>query len=110
MYKVILLLLASNMFMTAAWYGHLRFQHVPLWKAILVSWLIAFCEYCLMIPANRSGYLNGITSFQLKMIQEVITLIVFCVFATLYLKEPFKWNYAVSFLLLLGAVWFMFRK
>ncbi|GAO43918.1 DMT family protein [Flavihumibacter petaseus] len=108
--RTIFLLLASNIFMTIAWYGHLRHNDVPLWKAILVSWLIAFFEYCLMVPANRIGYASGFSGFQLKMIQEVVTLVVFSLFAVLYLKEPFRWNYLISFSLLLGAVYFMFRK
>lgn len=96
--------------MTIAWYGHLRHQHVPLWKAIVVSWVIALVEYCFMVPANRIGYQSGVSAFQLKMIQEVITLVVFSVFAIVYLREPFHWKYVVSFLLLLGAVYFMFRR
>lgn len=108
--RTILLLLASNIFMTIAWYGHLKQTGVPLWKAILASWLIAFFEYCLMVPANRFGFESGFSGFQLKMIQEVITLLVFSVFAVLYLKEPLRWNYLVSFGFLLGAVYFMFRK
>ncbi len=108
--RTILLLLASNIFMTIAWYGHLRFKGIPLWKAIVISWLIAFVEYCLMVPANRNGYMAGWSGFQLKIIQEVITLVVFCVFAVLYLKEPFRWNYLISFVLILGAVYFAFKK
>jgi uncharacterized protein (DUF486 family) len=96
--------------MTIAWYGHLKQQNVPIWKAIIASWLIAFVEYCFMVPANRIGYENGVSAFQLKMIQEVITLVVFSVFAVMYLKEPFHWKYIVSFLFLLGAVYFMFKK
>lgn len=110
MLRTISLLIASNVFMTIAWYGHLRHQNVPLWKAILVSWGIALAEYCLMIPANRMGYTNGISGFELKIVQEVITLIVFSVFAVLYLKEPFHWRYLVSFAFLLGAVYFAFKK
>ncbi|MBZ5856274.1 DMT family protein [Flavihumibacter profundi] len=108
--RTIILLVASNIFMTVAWYGHLKQTGVPLWKAVLASWAIAFFEYCLMVPANRMGYGNGFSGFQLKMTQEVITLIVFSVFAVLYLKEPIRWNYLVSFGFLLGAVYFMFRK
>lgn len=110
MLKTIALLTASNIFMTIAWYGHLRFKALPLWKAILVSWLIAFVEYCLMVPANRNGYAGGMSGFQLKMTQEVITLVVFTVFAVFYLREPFHWKYAVSFMFLLGAVYFMFSN
>lgn len=108
--RTIALLLASNIFMTIAWYGHLKDKGIPLWKAILVSWGIAFFEYCLMVPANRLGYAEGLSGFQLKMLQEVITLVVFSVFAVMYLKEPFHWKYLVSFALLLGAVYFMFKK
>ncbi|RYY22103.1 MAG: hypothetical protein EOO04_16615 [Chitinophagaceae bacterium] len=110
MLRTILLLVASNVFMTIAWYGHLKQTGVPLYKAIMVSWAIAFFEYCLMVPANRLGYANGFSGFQLKMTQEVITLVVFSVFAVVYLKEPFHWKYLVSFAFLLGAVYFMFRK
>lgn len=110
MIRTVTLLLFSNIFMTFAWYGHLKSAHVPLWKAIAISWAIAFFEYCLMVPANRLGFNNGVSGFQLKMVQEVITLLVFSVFAVLYLKEPFHWKYLVSFALLLGAVYFMFKK
>ncbi len=96
--------------MTIAWYGHLRHQNVPLWKAVVLSWGIAFFEYCLMVPANRLGYIGGMNGFQLKMIQEVITLVVFSFFAVLYLKEPFHIKYLISFAFLLAAVYFMFRK
>ena len=110
MARTIALLLFSNIFMTFAWYGHLKNTSVPLWKAIVISWGIAFFEYCLMVPANRLGFGNGVSGFQLKMVQEVVTLIVFSVFAVLYLKEPFHWKYLVSFIFLLGAVYFMFKK
>lgn len=83
---------------------------MPLWKAIAIGWGLAFFEYCLMIPANRTGYITGINSFQLKMMQEVITLVVFSIFAVFYLREPFHFKYLVSFVLLLGAVYFMFKK
>jgi uncharacterized protein (DUF486 family) len=96
--------------MTFAWYGNLRFKELPLFKAILISWGIAFFEYCLMVPANRYGFNNGLNGFQLKITQEVVTLIVFSVFAVLYLREPFHWKYLVSFAFLLGAVYFMFKK
>jgi len=108
--KTVALLICSNVFMTIAWYGHLRDTNVPLWKAILISWCIAFFEYCLMVPANRMGYMEGINSFQLKMIQEVITLVVFSFFAVIYLKEPFHWKYLISFAFLMGAVYFAFKK
>jgi uncharacterized protein (DUF486 family) len=96
--------------MTFAWYGNLKDKGLPLWKAILISWCIAFFEYCFMIPANRIGYSNGFNGFQLKITQEVITLLVFTVFALYYLKEPFHWRYLVSFLFIIGAVYFMFKK
>ena len=83
---------------------------MPLWKMILISWAIALLEYCFMVPANRIGYINGMNGFQLKVTQEVITLIVFSVFAILYLKEPFHLKYLVSFALILGAVYFAFKK
>ena|ERR1700730_16010740 len=108
--RTILLLLASNIFMTIAWYGHLKIQDIPLWKAILVSWGIAFFEYCLMVPANRWGFSNGFNGFQLKMTQEVITLVVFSCFAILYLKEPFHLRYLLGFALLLAAVYVGFKK
>jgi uncharacterized protein len=108
--RTILLLIASNVFMTFAWYGHLKHAGVPLWKAILASWGIAFFEYCLMVPANRLGYTNGMSGFQLKIVQEVITLLVFTLFAIWYLKEPFHWRYLVSFAFVLAAVAFAFWK
>jgi hypothetical protein len=108
--KTIGLLVLSNVFMTIAWYGHLKNTNIPLWKAILVSWGIAFFEYILMVPANRMGYVSGFNGFQLKIIQEVITLIIFTFFAVLYLKESFKLNYAISFLFIMGAVYFAFKK
>ena len=108
--KTILLLVCSNVFMTLAWYGHLKFKFLEgksLVFVILVSWGIALLEYCFMVPANRLGYHSGtFTGYQLKIIQEVITLGVFVVFAWLVLKERFTWNYAVSFGFLLLAVWF----
>ena len=105
----ILLLTISNIFMTIAWYGHLKFKSSPLWLAILLSWMIAFLEYCFQVPANRIGY-GQFTGAQLKTIQEVITLIVFAVFSVVYLKEPLKWNYLVGFGLMVMAVFFVFKK
>ena len=105
-----MLLFASNVFMTFAWYYHLKHTGLPLWKAILFSWGIAFFEYCLMVPANRTGYIDGMTAFQLKMVQEVITLVVFSVFAVLVLKESFRINHLIAFFFLLVATYFMFRK
>jgi hypothetical protein len=107
--RTIILLLFSNIFMTIAWYGHLKYKDVALWKVILISWGIAFFEYCLQVPANRIGH-GTFTATQLKIIQEVITLLVFAAFSVFYLKESFKWNYAVSFLFITLAVYFMFRN
>ena len=108
--KVILLLLGSNIFMTLAWYGHLKFKWLegrPLFVAILVAWGVAFFEYCLQVPANRLGYMTAhLSGYQLKVIQEVITLVVFIVFAWIVLKERLTWNYAVSFLFIMLAVYF----
>jgi uncharacterized protein len=102
--KTVILLFCSNVFMTFAWYGHLKYGHSwPLWKAILVSWLIALLEYCLAVPANRWGF-GAFTGFQLKIVQEAITVAVFIVFAITFLKEKMAWNYAVSFALLMAAV------
>ena len=107
--RTILLLLASNVFMTAAWYGHLRHRNVPLWTAVLVSWGIAFFEYCLQVPANRIGYGRGFSAAELKTIQEVITLVVFVAFAHFYLHESPRWNVAVGFgFIALGAA-FVFK-
>ncbi|WP_343674478.1 DMT family protein [Chitinophaga sp.] len=108
--RTIIFLIISNTFMTFAWYGHLKYTQVALWKVILVSWGIAFFEYCFQVPANRFGEQEGFSGFQLKTMQEVITLAVFAVFAIFYLKEPIRWNYLVSFALILGAVYFMFKK
>ncbi len=105
----IILLTISNIFMTIAWYGHLRYKNSALWLAILVSWLIAFLEYCFQVPANRIGSAH-FTTAQLKTIQEVITLTVFCFFSVFYLKESLKWNYLVGFALMAGAVFFVFKK
>jgi uncharacterized protein (DUF486 family) len=106
--STILLLSMSNIFMTFAWYGHLKYGHTwPLWKAILVSWAIALLEYCLAVPANRLGY-GKFSGFQLKTIQEVVTLIVFMVFAITFLKEKLAWNYVVAFAFLGAAAFFAF--
>ena len=101
--RTILLLIVSNTFMTFAWYGHLKHRNAPLISAILVSWLIALGEYCFQVPANRLGY-GEFTGYQLKIIQEAITLIVFVVFAYAYLGEPLKWNYVAAFAFLAAAV------
>lgn len=107
--KTIILLSISNIFMTIAWYGHLKYKSTLLWKVILISWGIAFFEYCFQVPANRIGH-GQYTAAQLKTIQEVITLVVFCAFSVLYLKEELKWNYLVGFALIIGAVFFIFKK
>ncbi|MEZ6056124.1 MAG: DMT family protein [Planctomycetaceae bacterium] len=103
----IVLLTISNLFMTFAWYGHLKFKSAPLWIAILVSWGIAFVEYCFQVPANRYGHAHWSAS-QLKVIQEVITLIIFGGFTIFYLKESPRWNELVGFALILLAVAFVF--
>jgi uncharacterized protein (DUF486 family) len=94
--------------MTAAWYGHLKFRDEALWKVILVSWGIAFFEYCLQVPANRWGY-GRFTAPQLKVIQEVITLLVFAGFSVWYLGDAIRWNHVAAFGCLVAAVWFTFR-
>jgi len=99
----VVLLVASNVFMTIAWYGHLRFRDVSLWKVVLASWGIALFEYCLQVPANRLGY-GSFTAYELKIIQEVITLVVFMGFAFLWLRESPRWNHVAAFGLLVGAV------
>jgi uncharacterized protein (DUF486 family) len=106
--STVLLLIFSNIFMTFAWYGHLKYGHGwPLWKAILISWGIALFEYCLAVPANRFGYMQ-FSGFQLKIIQEVVTLTVFIAFAILFLREKLAWNYLVAFAFLGGAAFFAF--
>jgi len=107
--QTIALLTVSNIFMTFAWYGHLKYKNTPLWIVILASWGIAFVEYCFQVPANRIGHYE-FTAAQLKTIQEVITLVVFCVFSVLYLKEELKWNYLVGFTLMAGAVFIIFKE
>ncbi len=105
----IILLIISNVFMTFAWYGHLKFKSTALWTVIIVSWLIAFLEYCFQVPANRLG--NEVYNVvQLKTIQEVITLSVFSVFSVLYLKEHLRWNYLIGFIFIVLAVFFIFKK
>lgn len=107
--KTVALLFCSNLFMTCAWYGQLKwkaFAGKPLWLVVLMSWGIAFFEYCLMVPANRAGYAQGLSGYQLKIMQEAITLAVFVGFAWLVLGEKLAWNYAVSFALILLAVFF----
>lgn len=104
----ILLLIASNVFMTVAWYGHLKFKSAPLLLVILASWGIAFIEYCLAVPANRIGH-AVYSAAQLKTMQEVITLIVFAIFSAVYLKEPLTINHAIGFALIAAGAWFVFR-
>jgi uncharacterized protein (DUF486 family) len=107
--RTILLLTISNIFMTFAWYGHLKFRGTALWKAIMVSWGIAFFEYCFQVPANRIGSyeFNGA---QLKTIQEVSTLSVFSVFSIVYLGEKLRWNYAAGFACIVLGAFFVFHK
>jgi uncharacterized protein (DUF486 family) len=105
----VLMLVASNVFMTAAWYWHLRFKEVPLWSVILLSWSLAFIEYCLAVPANRWGS-AVYSAAQLKTMQEVITLLVFAVFSATYLREPLAWNHAVGFCLIAAGAYFVFHK
>jgi uncharacterized protein (DUF486 family) len=105
----ILLLVASNVFMTFAWYGQLKFPYAPIWLVIPVSWGIAFFEYCLAVPANRIGY-GVYSAAQLKTMQEIITLLVFGVFAVGYLGETLRWNHLAAFLCLIGAAFFAFNE
>ena len=109
--NTVALLTISNVFMTFAWYGHLKFKQEALWKVVLVSWGIAFFEYCFQVPANRIGSATFSTA-QLKLMQEVITLVVFCGFSVLYLKEPLRWNVVLGFALMVAAVGvvFFFRE
>ena len=108
MYTIILLT-CSNIFMTFAWYGHLKFREVPLWQVILISWMIALPEYALQVPANRMGY-GKFDAAQLKAIQEIITLLVFFGFSVLYLEEKMKWNQAAGFVLIVIAAFIIFKK
>ena len=102
----VILLLLSNLFMTAAWYGHLKYPNAPLWKTILISWSIAFFEYCLQVPANRIGNAANMSKYQLKIIQEVLSIAVFMVFALLYFGEQPRWNHYVALVFIVGAVYF----
>jgi uncharacterized protein (DUF486 family) len=104
----VLLLIGSNVFMTFAWYGHLRFTDRPLWLVVLVSWGIAFFEYCLQVPANRYGY-GPYNAAQLKAIQEIITLAVFVAFSAFYLGAPIRWNHLAGFALIVVAAFLIFR-
>ena len=105
----IVMLTISNVFMTFAWYGHLKFKSSALWLVVLVSWGIAFFEYCFQVPANRIGH-DVYNAVQLKTIQEVITLVVFSGFSIWYLREEFRWNYLVGFVFIVLAVLFIFKK
>lgn len=105
----VVLLTISNVFMTFAWYGHLKFKASPLWIVIFASWGIAFVEYCFQVPANRIGH-ERFSAAQLKIMQEAITLTVFSAFSLVYLKEAVRWNYIVSFILILLAVFIAFKK
>lgn len=102
--RTVVLLTISNLFMTVAWYGHLKFTKTALWLVVLVSWVIAFVEYCFQVPANRIGYLEGWSASQLKIVQEIISLSVFCLFAIFVLGERMKWNYWLGMGLVLAAV------
>lgn len=103
------LLLCSNIFMTFAWYGHLKFPAASLWRVIMISWGIAFFEYCLQVPANRSGF-GYFNAAELKTIQEILSLSVFMGFSIMYLHEPIKWNYLVGFAMIIGAAFMIFKK
>jgi uncharacterized protein (DUF486 family) len=105
--RTVLLLIASNAFMTVAWYGHLKFKGVPLWQAIVVSWGIAFFEYCLQVPANRWGS-GQFSVTQLKIMQEVITLSIFTLFSLVVFREVPRWNHVVAYALIIAAVGFAF--
>jgi len=105
----VILLIISNIFMTIAWYGHLKYKESPLWKVIFLSWMVASLEYCFQVPANRIGH-RHFSAAQLKTIQEVITLAVFSVFSVIYLKEDLKWNYLVGFSFMIVAVFFVFKE
>ena len=107
--RTILLLTCSNIFMTFAWYGHLKYRSAPLFKVIVISWLIAFAEYCFQVPANRIGSYE-FTVAQLKTIQEVITLSVFTVFSVVYFHQDLKWNYFVGFALMVAAGFVIFKQ
>ena len=102
------LLVVSNIFMTIAWYGHLKFPHLPMLTAIFIGWGIALIEYSFAVPANRIGYAHGFSGGQLKIIQEIVTLGVFAIFAAIVLKEPLGWRYIGAFLCIIGAAAFMF--
>lgn len=104
----ILLLIGSNVFMTTAWYWHLRFKEVPLLQVIFISWGLALIEYCLAVPANRYGA-EIYSAAQLKTIQEVVTLVVFAIFSVVYLKQGITWNHVIGFALIASGAFFIFR-
>ncbi|WP_181699813.1 DMT family protein [Chthonobacter albigriseus] len=104
----VLLLIASNLFMTLAWYGHLKFTDKPLWVVVIASWMIAFVEYCLAVPANRIGY-GTYSAAELKTIQEVVTLTIFVIFSVVYLKEAVTWNHLIGFAFIAVGAGFIFR-
>jgi len=103
------MLIVSNVFMTFAWYGHLKFKDQPLWTVIAVSWAIAFVEYCFAVPANRYGS-SVYSAAQLKTIQEVITLVVFALFSWFYLGQPLAWNHAIGFGFIILGAFFIFQR
>lgn len=107
-FATVVLLLVSNVFMTCAWYGHLKYKQTALWLTVLASWGIAFVEYCFQVPANRIGSNAGLSAAQLKIIQEALTLAVFCGFSVVYLQEPLRWNYLAAFACVFLAVFFVF--
>ena len=107
--RTVILLFLSNVFMTTAWYWHLKYKDTDLWKVVVISGLIAFFEYCIAVPANRIGSYE-FNAFELKTIQEVVSLAVFVGFAVFYLKEELRWNYLVGFALIILAVFFIFKK
>ncbi|MGH7145385.1 MAG: DMT family protein [Planctomycetota bacterium] len=103
------LLCIANIFMTTAWYWHLKYTARPVWIVIVVSWGIAFLEYCFQVPANRIGALQGWEPAQLKVVQEAVTMAVFCGFSVWYLKVPLKWNHIAAFVLIVAAVVLVFK-
>ena len=105
---VLTMLVASNTFMTVAWYGHLKYPNSPIWLAVLAAWGIALVEYCFAVPANRIGHAGGLGTGQLKIMQECVTLVVFAAFSVVVLKEPLSWRYAGACLCMAGAAGFMF--
>ncbi len=107
--RTILLLTISNIFMTIAWYGHLKFRSEALWKVIVLSWRIVFFKYCFQVPANRIGSYQ-FSAAQLKTVQEIITLSIFSVFSVVYLGDKFRWNYGVGFAFIVIAAFFVFHK